>query len=107
MPLQIVCQHAEQHVRAHAGRGPVVDRPQLQIHGLQRTEGTLHPGEALIRLHCAGGVAVCRGGGGGGGGGGGCCGGGVWWGGGCVWGGGWWGGGGCGGGGPGGWWTLR
>src|SRR5262249_6487507 len=41
VPLQIIGQHTEQDVRAHAWRGPVEYRTQFEIDGLQRTEGVL------------------------------------------------------------------
>ncbi len=33
VPFQIIRQHAQQHMGAHPGRGPMIDRAQFQIDG--------------------------------------------------------------------------
>ena len=59
MPLQIIGQHAEQDVGAHAWRGPMEHRTQLEIDGLQRTEGVLDAAEAFVGAHRGGGIGLC------------------------------------------------
>ena len=51
MPLQIIGQHAEQDVRAYPRRGPMEHWTQLEIDGLQRTEGVLDAAEAFVDAH--------------------------------------------------------
>src|SRR5262245_30981439 len=46
--LDIVCQHAQEHMRFHARGEPVMDGAHLHIHTLQRPERPLNEREALV-----------------------------------------------------------
>ena len=46
--LDVVGEHAQEHMSAHARRRPVEDRAQMDVDGLQRTEGALDAREALV-----------------------------------------------------------
>src|SRR5215470_18550133 len=46
--LDIVCQHAQEHMRFHARGEPVIDGAHLHIHALQRPECPLNEREALV-----------------------------------------------------------
>jgi len=48
MPLDVIGQHAQEDVGAHALLQPMVDRPDVQIDGLQATKRALHLGERLV-----------------------------------------------------------
>ena len=54
VPLQIIGQHAEQHVGAHARRGPVEYGTQFEIDGLQRAEGVLDEAMTAIGMAFSG-----------------------------------------------------
>jgi hypothetical protein len=43
VPLQIIGQRAEQHVRAYPRRGPMEHRTQFEIDGLQRAKACSTP----------------------------------------------------------------
>jgi hypothetical protein len=43
MPLDVIGEHAQEDMSAHARRRPVSDRADLEIDGLQATEGPLDP----------------------------------------------------------------
>jgi hypothetical protein len=48
VPFDMAGEHAQKDMRAHPRGEPVVDRPDVQIDGLQAAEGALDAGEALI-----------------------------------------------------------
>ena len=54
VPLDVVGQHADEHVGAHAVFQVVVDRADLQVHRLEAAEGTLDGAEALVGAHGVG-----------------------------------------------------
>ena len=54
VPLDIVGQHADEHVGAHAVFQVVVDRADLQVHRLEAAEGALDGAEALVGAHGVG-----------------------------------------------------
>jgi hypothetical protein len=41
VPLEIIGQHAQEHVRPHPALQPVIDRPDIQIDSFDATERTL------------------------------------------------------------------
>ena len=51
VPFEIVGQHAEEDMRAHAIGQPVIDRPDLEIDGLDAAERPLHQGEGFVAAH--------------------------------------------------------
>ena len=54
VPLDVVGQHADEHVGAHAVFQVVVDRADLQVHRLEAAEGALDGAEALVGAHGVG-----------------------------------------------------
>ena len=48
MPFDMAGEQAQKDVGAHPRGEPVVDRPDVQIDGLQAAEGALDVGEALV-----------------------------------------------------------
>src|SRR5882672_1292453 len=61
MPFQVVGEHADKHVGAHAIGQPVIDRPDLEIDGLDAAEGALHQAKGFVAAH-RGGVVESGGG---------------------------------------------
>ena len=43
-PFEVIGEHAEEHVSADAFLQPMIDRPDVEIDGLQTTKGVLHHG---------------------------------------------------------------
>ena len=60
VPLDVVGQQAEEDVRPHPRLEAVVDRPHLEVHGLERPEGPFHLAEALVAPHRLIGVQARR-----------------------------------------------
>jgi len=54
VPLYIIGKHAQEHVGADAVGEPVMDRPDLEIDGLDAAEGPFHSGERFVAAHRAG-----------------------------------------------------
>src|SRR5271165_5606518 len=54
VPFQVVCEHAQKHVGAHTLGQPVIDRPDLEIDGLDAAEGALHQAEGFVAAHRGG-----------------------------------------------------
>ena len=48
VPLDMVGEHAQEDVGAHARRRPMEDRTHMQIDGLEAAEGALDLGQALV-----------------------------------------------------------
>jgi hypothetical protein len=42
MPFQVIGEHAKKHMGTHAIGQPVIDRPDLEIDGLDAAESALH-----------------------------------------------------------------
>ena len=55
MPFDVIGEHAEEDMGAHAVCRPVSDRPDVEIDGFQGPEGAFDTGEILIGLHRLGG----------------------------------------------------
>src|SRR5262245_20812787 len=51
MPFDVIGEHAQEDMRAHAARIPVADRANLEIDGLHRAEGPVDPGEVLVGVY--------------------------------------------------------
>ena len=51
VPFDVVGEHAQQHVSAHALGEVVVDGPHLEIDGLDAVEGALDPAQSLVGAH--------------------------------------------------------
>ncbi len=51
VPFEIIGQHAEENMGAHARADPVMDRADLDVDGLQAAEGALDTSEALVGQH--------------------------------------------------------
>ena len=51
LPFNVVGEHAQQDMGAHPFGGAVVNRPDLEVHGLEASEGALDPVEALVGVH--------------------------------------------------------
>ena len=51
VPLDVVGQHAEQHVRSHPVGPPVVERPDLQVHRLEAPKRPLDLRQVLVDPH--------------------------------------------------------
>ena len=47
VPFEIIGEHAEEDVGAHAVFEPVVDRPDMEVEGLDRPDGVLDPGSGI------------------------------------------------------------
>ena len=60
VPFDMIGEHAQQDVGAHARRGPMEDRPQMEIDGLERAERALDLGQALVGADGCGGIESCR-----------------------------------------------
>ena len=61
VPLHVISKHAQEDVGADPGFGAVVDGTDLQIHGLEATEGPFHRAEPLVGAHRAGAIELaCR-----------------------------------------------
>ena len=54
VPLDVVGEHAQEDVRAHAIGRAVMDGAHLQIDGFERAEGTLDAGQRLVVPHAVG-----------------------------------------------------
>ena len=50
MPFDVIGEHAQEDMRAHAIGGPVANGPDFQIDGLHRAEGPFHAREILVGL---------------------------------------------------------
>jgi len=51
MPLDVIGEHAQEDMRAHAVGGPMANGADFQIDGFHRAEGLFHSGEILVCLH--------------------------------------------------------
>lgn len=51
VPFDVVGEHAQQDVGTHALGGTVMNGPDLEVHGLEASEGTLDPTEAFVGVH--------------------------------------------------------
>src|SRR5678816_1994033 len=51
VPFQVVGEHAEKDMRAHAIGEPVIDRPHVQINGLDAAEGALDLAERFVAAY--------------------------------------------------------
>ena len=51
VPLDVIGEHAQEDVRAHAALESVMDRTDLQIHGFQGTERPFDLGERFVTAH--------------------------------------------------------
>jgi len=51
VPLQVIGQHAEKDMTADTFIILVINRTNLQLHGLQIAKGALHKGQALIGVY--------------------------------------------------------
>ena len=51
MPFDMIGEHAQEDVGAHPRCGPMADRADIEIDGLQAAEGTLDAGQVLVGLH--------------------------------------------------------
>src|SRR5664280_1848916 len=54
MPHEVGGEHADEHVRADPGLGPVVGRAQVQVDALDGPEVAFHPGQGLVGSHYLG-----------------------------------------------------
>ena len=60
MPFQVIGQHAQEHVRAHAIFESMVDRPNLEIIALHRPKWALDFGQFLVRANDIAGAELSR-----------------------------------------------
>src|SRR5674476_1540863 len=51
VPHEVGGEHADEHVGPDPGLGPVVDRAQVQVDGLDGAEVAFYPGQALVGGH--------------------------------------------------------
>ena len=51
VPFQILGEHAQKHVGADAICQPVINRPDLQVDGLEAAEGALDQAQRLVAAH--------------------------------------------------------
>src|SRR5262245_147151 len=56
MPFEMIGEHAQEHVGAHARAGPVVDRTNFEVYGLDAAKGPFDTGQALVGAHRSGGI---------------------------------------------------
>jgi hypothetical protein len=47
LPLEVIAEHAQAHVGAHARAGVVVDRTNFEVYGLDAAKGALDLGQVL------------------------------------------------------------
>jgi hypothetical protein len=48
VPGNVIGQHAQEDMGAHALRQAMVDGPHLEVHGFDGAEGALHLGQAFV-----------------------------------------------------------
>ena len=60
-PFHVVREHTQQDMRTHPVGGVVEDGPDLQIHGLEATEGALDLAQTLVGGHRPRGIELARG----------------------------------------------
>ena len=56
MPFEIIGEHAQEHVGAHARAQPVENRTDVEVCSLEAAKGALDTGEALVGTHRIGGI---------------------------------------------------
>jgi len=56
VPFQMIGEHAQEHVGAHAWADPMEDRTNVEVDGLEAAEGALDAGQALIGAHRISGI---------------------------------------------------
>src|SRR3984893_2934718 len=56
MPFEMIGEHAQEHVGAHAWADPMEDRTAVEVDGLVAEEGALDTGQALVGAHRIGGI---------------------------------------------------
>ena len=54
MPMDVIGQQAQEQMSPYPRLHPMTDGTDVQVDGLQRTEGPLHPGQVLVAAHHGG-----------------------------------------------------
>jgi hypothetical protein len=58
VPLDVIGEHAEKDMRLHPAGEAIVDGADLEVDGLERAEGALDVGEALVGEDCRTGIEI-------------------------------------------------